>query len=215
MSFEGNKNGSADALPVICNRHYWLDCLDGLASETHLDKWRQQPRFRDRLSERLRLRHNLLSPASLPPLLPSDRQLSQLAPDAIGVCRRASGVITHAYAFIREIQAAKVLSLKDRFGDDLHALALRHRDRPHPDTIERIATEDLDLLEAAIERDGHYCLNQWWQYQPPEWQSWLQLGWDCDMTLDDRPVDVAAVEIARLAVESLSSLELPGQRGDA
>lgn len=214
MSFEANKNGSADILPVICNRHDWLDSLDGLASETYLDEWSQQPRFRARLVERLRLRHNLASPASLPSLPPSDLQLSQLAPDTIGACRRAAGVIAHANAFIREIQAARVLSLRSRFGDDLHALALRHRGRPHPDTVEMVSTEDLDLLEAAIDRDGHYCLNQWWQYQPPAWQDWLQLGWAWDMTLDDRPVDVAAVEIARLAVESLSSPSPSGLRGD-
>lgn len=185
------------APPVRIARDHWIACLDGIAGDETLRSWCAQPRFRRRLLARLQHRHGLVAMADLPRLDDVDRVLCQLDDNGFIACARAAGAIVHANAFVREIHAPRVAALKQRFGADLYALALAHRDRA---TAEFHAGEDLDALETAIERDGRRCLQQWWQAQPAPLRAWLRLGWAGRLESSETlAANADAVDVARLA----------------
>ncbi|OLO09602.1 hypothetical protein BTW08_00475 [Salinicola sp. MH3R3-1] len=209
---------AADAeLPVRIDRTHWVECLDGIALNVTLQRWVAQPRFRQRLTERLRRRHNLPAIDALPEADAADHALRQLDAAALTDCVRAAGVIVHANAVVREIQAPRVAALKQRLGADLYALALTHRSHGNADEA---VGDDLDAFETRIERAGSRCLLVWAETRPPSLRAWLQLGWLGQLTASDSSeqpavddhIDIGshedtdkAREIARLAAAHLLS----------
>lgn len=217
------------ALPVRIDPSHWIECLDGMANEATLQRWAAQPRFRQRLIERLRRRHALADLDELPPRDPTDSALCELDADTLALAIRAAGVIVHANAVTREIQAPRVAALRQRLGSDLYALALAHGDierdsLPH---IDAAVGDDLDAFDTRIEQEGQRCLLAWAQRQPAPLKAWLQLGWlgrlRADVpppaatepgngdALDDADARDEAGEIARLAATYVLSRAAPSR----
>lgn len=211
-----------ETVPVTIGERHWLDCLDGIADDEHLRPWLDEPRFRQRLIARLRTRHHLPPATELPPLTEADRRLCRLGTEEIAACVRAAGVIVHAAAFTQAIQASQVSALRACFGNDLHTLALHHRDQPRPDVRETPRATDIEALEVAVERDGRRCLKAWYHAQPLAWRAWLALGWPAALATDETGdasetphANDAAIAIARLAGEVPSKLPATEARPDA
>lgn len=176
-------------LPVHVDPAHWLECLDGIALDTTLQRWVEQPRFCSRLIERLRRRHELIDLDQLPRRDSIDSALYALDADALALAIRTAGVIVHANAVSREIHAPRVAAIRQHLGADLYALALTHRDidRGHLTDTDVAIGDDLDSFEARVEHDGRRCLLAWAGSQPAPLRTWLQLGWLGRLSADAAP----------------------------
>lgn len=174
------------ASPARCVSLHWVaDSLEDTADEASLAVIARHPRFQQRLTERLVMRHHLTAPSALPTPAEEDLVIFQLAPDGGGDLARFCGMICHAITFVREIRAPRVVALKQRFGTTAFLTALANRALALPSSPHADADALDDGFADTVHQDGLVCIACWLAHQPDELRAWLRLGIAADPRLDE------------------------------
>lgn len=198
------------ASPAHCVSLHWIaDSLEDTADETDLAVIARHPRFQQRLTERLVMRHHLTSPSALPVPAEEDFVIFQLAPDSGRDLARFCGMICHAITFVREIRAPRVVALKQRFGTTAFLTALANRALALSSSTHADADALDDGFADTVHQDGLVCVACWLAQQPSELRAWLRLGVAADPRLDELEIPHQEVEqriaIVRRAAAALAS----------